>query len=59
MEATMGNLTVEEQKRMDKEEKDRLIKMIVVYQQGTAYTEESLAGKTLKRLREIYDKAVH
>ena len=55
----MSEMTVEERKRLDKEEKERLMKMIVTYQSNTSYTLESLSGKKLKQLREIYDKVVH
>ena len=55
----MSEITVEEQKRLDKEEKERLMKMIVTYQHGTSYTLESLSGKKLKQLREIYDRTVN
>ena len=53
------DISVEERKQLDKQEKERLIRMITVYQTRTIYTPEALAGKSLKRLREIYDETVH
>lgn len=52
-------VTMEERKRLDKQEKEKLIRAIVVYQNRTCYTPEVLSGKTLKQLRRIYDETVH
>lgn len=52
-------ISVEERKRLDKNEKEKLIQMIVTYQSRTLYTAETLSGKTLKQLRRIYDETVH
>lgn len=58
MDTMMEKSEVELRKMADKAEKVRLAKMIVTYQSGTAYTEESLSGKTLKQLRSIYEKVM-
>lgn len=52
-------MTVEEKKEQARMEKDRLMRMIVTFQNGNQYTLEELSGKTLKKLQSIYDKVVH
>lgn len=50
---------VEEQKLEAKKEKETLKKMILTYQSNCNYTAETLEGKTLKQLKEVYDKVMH
>ena len=52
-------MSIEQEKDIARCEKKTLIKMILVYQTGDQYTQEILEGKTLRRLREIYDRVVH
>ena len=51
-------MTVEEIKAEAKAEKKALAQMIAVYQTGHKYTYEELMGKSLKKLREIYEHEV-